>query len=117
MTERIFVFGSNLAGRHGAGAALHAREHYGAVYKQGVGRQGMSYAIPTKDENVLTLPLSVISRFVKDFVAQAEGHPELTFEVTRIGCELAGYKDADIAPMFKDAPANCRLPEGGRGYV
>ena len=113
MVERpIFVFGSNEAGIHGAGAALHARQQHGAILGRGVGLQGYSYAIPTKDRRLRTLPLSVIYGYVQDFVHFALDHPSLTFEVTRIGCGLAGYTDADIAPLFRGAPANCRLPAG-----
>ena len=108
----IFVFGSNLAGRHGAGAALCARNNYGAVYGQGVGRQGYSYAIPTKDCRINTLPLETIQGYVNEFLLYARNHPELDFQVTRIGCGLAGYNDAQIAPMFTNAPSNCSLPEG-----
>lgn len=111
MSPKIFVFGSNLAGRHGAGAALFARQNHGAIYGQGVGRQGNSYGIPTKDWNIHTLPLKDIREFVNEFLDYATCHQDLTFQVTRIGCGLAGYKDADIAPMFEDAPANCELPE------
>lgn len=110
----IFVFGSNLAGRHGKGAALYARQHHGAIYGQGIGRQGNSYAIPTKDAQLNTLPLAKIRRYVIEFRMYAERHLELQFEVTRIGCGLAGYTDTDIAPMFKNAPANCHLPAGWR---
>lgn len=111
----IFVFGSNLAGRHGKGAALHARLRHGAVYGVGVGRTGQSYAVPTKDERLKPLPLEQIAAHVSDFIAYAAANPKLTFEVTRIGCELAGYSDAQIAPMFGSAPQNCVLPEGWRG--
>ena len=110
----IFVFGSNLAGRHGAGAALHARKHWGAIYGCGSGPQGDAYAIPTKDASLRVLPLPFIAEKVKDFVQYAAEHPELTFIVTRIGCGLAGYVDAQIAPMFTGAPDNCQLPEGWR---
>lgn len=110
----VFVFGSNLAGRHGAGAALYARKHHGAIYGQGIGLQGNSYGIPTKDMYIRTLPLHEIARHVIDFLLFAIAHPDLTFEVTRIGCGLAGYTDTQIAPMFKNAPANCLLPEGWR---
>ena len=109
----IFVFGSNEAGRHGAGAAKAAKKH-GAIYGQGRGRQGDSYAIPTKDKHLETRPLHAIALDVQIFIQYANEHPELTFEVTRIGCGLAGYKYSDIAPMFKDAPSNCNLPEGWR---
>lgn len=111
----IFVFGSNLAGRHGKGAALHARKEHGAVLGVGVGRQGNSYAIPTKDYYLRTLPLSQIKPFVDGFLEYAHQNPYLEFQVTRIGCGLAGYSDEDISPMFKFAPDNCSLPDGWRG--
>jgi hypothetical protein len=106
----IFVFGSNLAGRHGKGAARYARQRHGAVYGQGVGLQGNSYAIPTEDERLRTLPLDAIREHVAAFKRFAAEHPELTFQVTAIGCGLAGYRPEQIAPMFADAPANCVLP-------
>lgn len=114
MKQPIFVFGSNAAGIHGAGAAQWAREHCGAVWGVGVGRTGQAYAIPTKDLHIETLPLPRIRHYVAEFLKYAAAHPELEFQVTRIGCGLAGYTDADIAPMFQGAPANCRLPEGWR---
>lgn len=112
MTDKpwVFVFGSNLAGRHGKGAALFARQERGAIYGVGQGRTGNAYAIPTKDTNLRTLPLSEIARYVAVFLDYARRNPDLTFEVTRIGCGLAGYTDSDIAPMFADAPENCKLP-------
>lgn len=110
----IFVFGSNLAGRHGKGAALHARQHYGAKYGVGVGLTGNAYAIPTKDERIRTLPLDIIAKHVHEFIAFAQKRTDLEFQVTRIGCGLAGYSDAQIAPMFADAPLNCHLPDGWR---
>lgn len=110
----VFVFGSNLAGRHGKGAALTAKEVYGAIYGQGEGRQGNSYAIPTKDHNLETLPLCRIEHYVKKFLAYALIHPDELFLVTRVGCGLAGYTDEQIAPMFADAPSNCELPEEWR---
>lgn len=110
----IFVFGSNLVGRHGAGAARFAYENHGARYGIGVGRSGNSYAIPTKGIRIETLPLIRIEGYVDDFIEYAKEHPELEFQVTRIGCGLAGYTDNQIAPMFKDAPSNCHLPEGWR---
>mgnify|MGYP000948399194 CR=1 FL=1 len=113
----IFVFGSNLAGRHGKGAAKEAREKHGAIYGQGVGRQGSSYAVPTKDANLRSLPLHVIQGHVWDFLAYAREHPDLRFFVTKIGCGLAGYQEADIAPFFAGAPDNCELPDGWKDYV
>ena len=111
---KIFVFGSNLAGRHGKGAALHARKHHGAIYGKGVGRQGQSYAIPTKDANLQTLPLSIVAGHIDDFINYAINNPDLKFEVTRVGCGLAGYTEQQIAPLFKNAPSNCKMPEGWR---
>lgn len=112
--ERIFVFGSNLAGRHGAGAALFAHHQRGARYGVGEGRTGHAYAIPTKGWNLEIRSLGDIAGGVSDFIAYAIDHPDLRFEVTRIGCGLAGYRDADIKPMFERAPSNCDLPEGWR---
>lgn len=114
---RIFVFGSNLAGRHGAGAALHARKHYGAIYGQGRGLQGWSYGIPTKDHNIETLPLSEIAEEVDEFIKFATEHQEHEFQVTRIGCGLAGYHNDQIAPMFRHAPANCFFDEEWIPYL
>jgi hypothetical protein len=113
---KIFVFGSNLAGRHGKGAALCAVREYGAVYGQGNGLWGQSYAIPTKDVYIRTLPLDTIQYYVGTFIEVAKRRTDLEFMVTRIGCGLAGYSDDQIAPMFKNAPANCQLPTGWRDY-
>ena len=110
----IFVFGSNLAGRHGKGAALCARNLHGAEYGIGIGRTGNAYAIPTRDKMIRTLPLSEIAKYVSDFLDYARAHPELEFEVTKIGCGLAGYEEHEIKPMFKDAPMNCLLPDQWR---
>ena len=112
----IFVFGSNLAGRHGKGAALHARKHWGAIYGRGIGRQGNSFAIPTKDGGLHTLPLSEIQQYVNGFLFYAREHPELTFQVTAIGTGLAGYSADQIGPMFADAPANCNLCDVFEGF-
>lgn len=106
----IFVFGSNLAGRHGAGAARHALAAWGAIYGQGEGLQGQSYAIPTKDMQIQTLSLEDIEGRVATFCEFALSRPDLTFELTAIGCGLAGYKPHQIAPMFRVAPGNVRLP-------
>ncbi len=109
--SEIFVFGSNLAGRHGKGAALAARRDHGAIYGQGEGLQGRSYAIPTKDAELRTLPTITIAEHVGRFLSFADRHPELTFRLTPIGCGLAGYSPNEIAPMFRDAPANVIKPE------
>ena len=110
----IFVFGSNLAGRHGKGAALHAREKWGAIPGKGEGLQGHSYGIATKDHLLKVRPLPEIARSVATFLAFAEKEPSWAFVVTRVGCGLAGYGDKEIAPLFKDAPGNCLLPTGWR---
>ncbi|TXH11784.1 MAG: hypothetical protein E6R04_00720 [Spirochaetes bacterium] len=106
----VFVFGSNLAGVHGAGAALFAKRHRGAVQGQGIGPQGDSYAIPTKDERIETLPLELIKPHIEEFFRYAAAHPTVLFQVTRIGCGLAGFTDEQIAPLFKVAPKNCIMP-------
>jgi hypothetical protein len=115
--EAIFVFGSNLSGRHGKGAALHAREHYGAMSGKGVGLQGRSYAIPTKDHGLRALPLDQIAHYVKKFIEFATEHSEMTFQVTRVGCGMAGYSDKQVAPLFASAPKNCRLPEEWQPFL
>ena len=105
----IFVFGSNLQGMHGGGAARVAYRNFGAIMGQGVGLQGQSYAIPTMQGGVET-----IRPYVDEFIAFAKEHPELTFLVTRIGCGIAGFTDEDIAPLFAEAQGvdNIVLPEG-----
>lgn len=113
----IFVFGSNLAGRHGAGAAKFAIKNCGAVYGEGIGHFGESYAIPTKDRYLNTLTRTTIRVFVSSFLAYAKAHPELKFKVTRIGCGLAGYTDRQIAPLFKGATKNCLFDEAWKPYL
>ncbi len=96
--NEIFVFGSNIAGYHGGGAARVALERFGAIWGQGVGLQGQCYAIPTMQGGVDT-----IKPYVDGFIEFAKGHPELTFLVTRVGCGIAGFKDRQIAPLFAAA--------------
>lgn len=96
--DEVFVFGSNLAGNHAGGAARTARQKFGAIMGQGTGLQGQSYAIPTMQGGVET-----IRPYVDEFINFAKAHPELKFYVTRIGCGIAGFKDAEIAPLFADA--------------
>lgn len=106
-SEMVFVFGSNLAGRHGAGSAHFAHRRKGAQLGKGLGRMGMSFAIPTKDLAIRTLSLTRIREYVDVFMVYARAHPELKFQITAIGCGLAGYRNAQVAPMFVGAPANC----------
>ena len=115
--ESVFVFGSTLAGRHGKGAALWARRHRGAIYGQGLGPQGNAYAIPTKDHQLRVLPLDVICSHVQEFLAYASRRRDLRFEVTPIGCGLAGYLPDQIALMLADAPANVALPGAFRAVL
>ena len=91
MTKDIFVFGSNLAGRHGKGAAKFAREHFGAEYGVGEGLTGDSYALPTKDENLQTRSLREIQTSLVKLAECAFYHPSFNFNLTPIGCGLAGY--------------------------
>lgn len=96
--DEIFVFGSNLAGMHGGGAAATAHRCFGAVWGKGVGLYGQSYAIPTMQGGVET-----IKPFVDEFVGFAKSHPELRFLVTKIGCGIAGFREEQIAPLFVEA--------------
>jgi hypothetical protein len=109
--NEIFVFGSNEAGIHGAGAAKLAREKFGAIGGEGFGLYGRSYAIPTKDYDIITLNLERIGLYILAFIADAKKHNNLNFLVTEIGCGLAGYNPKDIAPFFKNAPENVFLPK------
>lgn len=106
--DDIFVFGSNLAGHHARGAARTAVTHFGAIMGQGVGLQGQSYAIPTMQGGIET-----IRPYVDDFIRFAYECDQNTFYVTRIGCGIAGFKDEEIAPLFKEARHlyNVRLPK------
>lgn len=96
--NEVFVFGSNLAGQHGGGAARIAYGEFGAIWGQGVGMQGQSYAIPTMHGGV-----AEIKPYVDQFIEYAKQHPDLVFLVTRIGCGIAGFSDEQIAPLFKEA--------------
>lgn len=107
--QRIFVFGSNLAGRHGAGSALHAKRTFGAIQGKGWGRQGNSYGIPTKGHQLERLGLDTIREYVDAFIIYAKDNPDLEFHIVCIGCGLAGYKPMEIAPMFLRAPPNCNF--------
>ena len=107
--NEIFVFGSNLKGMHGGGAAYIAYRKFGAIMGQGVGLQGQSYGIPTMQGGVET-----IRPYVDEFIEFAKEHPTLTFLVTRIGCGIAGFTDDEISPLFEKAHyvENIVLPPG-----
>lgn len=117
---RIFVFGSNRLGIHGAGAAKTAKEHWGARWGKGDGlmvhledKSRGCYAIPTKVNPRIRLPLATIAESIHDFLrfakaCELEGFGEV-FLITRIGCGLAGYTDDQIAPLFAAAPPNCEF--------
>jgi hypothetical protein len=101
--NEVFVFGSNVAGRHGAGAAKTAMK-FGAKYGQGFGLQGKTFAIPTVNASISNkLSLDKIQRYVDDFVIFAKWNTDLIFLVTEIGCGLAGWTIKDIAPLFKNS--------------
>ena len=107
--NEVFVFGSNLAGAHGGGAALIAYRKFGAIWGQGVGLQGQSYGIPTMQGGVET-----IKPYVDEFIEFAKSRPDLTFLVTRIGCGIAGFTNEEISPLFEKAHdvGNIVLPLG-----
>lgn len=107
--NEIFVFGSNLAGMHGGGAAWVAYRKFGAIMGQGVGLQGRSYGIPTMQGGVET-----IKPYVDEFIEFAKSRQDLTFLVTRIGCGIAGFTDEEISPLFEKAHEveNIVLPPG-----
>lgn len=113
----IFVFGSNLAGIHGAGAAKAAVDRYGAKIGNGKGWQAYmrSFAIPTKDKKLNTLPMADIEAHVREFVTLTNS-VQMEWFVTRVGCGLAGLKDSDIAPLFRDAK-NCSFAEQWKPYL
>lgn len=115
---QVFVFGSNLSGIHGGGAARAAHQHYGAEWGVAEGLTGDSYALPTVQRGIAgLLSLAEISAAVDRFVAFAQRNPETQFFVTRVGCVLAGHRDSDIAPMFAGAPLNCSLPQPWAQFI
>jgi len=115
--DKIFVFGSNIAGRHGAGAASYAYKYLDAKWGVGEGLTGQCYAIPTKDHRVQSRSLEEVKKSVDIFISYAHNHPELTFQVTRIGCGLAGFKDSEIASMFADSPDNCEFDSAWKQWL
>lgn len=113
----IFVFGSNLSGVHGAGAAKFASLKHGAVMGTGEGPTGNSYALPTKDKNIETRTLEEVRKSVDTFIQYATAHPEDTYRITRIGCGLAGFADDEIAPLFANVPENCLFDAAWESYL
>lgn len=122
----IFVFGSNLAGRHGLGAAHVAMKKFGAEYGKGIGYMRGNkpcehcYAIPTKDSRIKTLPLAIIERYIEEFkseVYNSKYFMKQKFFITAIGCGYAGYRSDEIAPLFKNSPTNCIFPEEWYSWV
>jgi len=101
----VFVFGSNADGQHGGGAARFAHDHFGAVWGEGHGHHGQTYAIDTMSG------LDVLAAEAQTFLAYARAHPELRFLLTPVGCGIAGFAPADVAPMFADAPENVTIPK------
>lgn len=118
--KQVFVFGSNESGFHGAGAALIAKEKFGAVQRLGFGFSGKSFAIPTKDWEIETLDLPTVDFYVGRFIEFAITHPKLEFLVTKIGCGLAGFGVFEIAPLFfknGSPPKNVILPKDFWNYM
>lgn len=110
----IWVFGSNLSGAHGAGAAKVALERFGAVYGRSSGLVGSSYAIPTKgrlNHGLPVLPMNLIEHHIEHFVWFSLKHQNLSFFVTRVGCGLAGLEDSAIAPLFQQCKENCSFAQ------
>ncbi len=107
--NEVFVFGSNLSGAHGGGAALLAYRKFGAIWGQGVGLQGQSYGIPTMHGGI-----DAIKPYVDEFIEFSKTRPDLTFLVTRVGCGIAGFTNEEISPLFAKAHEveNIVLPSG-----
>lgn len=117
MCKTVFVFGSNEAGVHGAGAAKVAYKKHGARWGFSYGHMGDSFAIPTKDKKIETLPIERIKQYVQGFLAYAAGCPNICFQVTQIGCGLAGYRAHEIAPLFKEATENVEFDSAWGLYL
>lgn len=115
--EWVWVFGSNLAGRHAKGAAKIAHVTFKAQYGIGKGLTGKAYAIPVKDAHLKALPLEEIASEVNAFLEFARKSTRLAFFINRIGCVDDAYNDKDIAPLFRNAPENCCLPEEWKSCI
>ena len=117
LPHQRFVFGSNQAGIHGAGAARFAARFFGAELEVGEGPTGNCYAIPTKDYDIVSRSLREIRQSVHQFLDYARSKPEIEFLVTQIGCGLAGFTPTEIAPMFVNSPENVLLPQSFLEYI
>jgi len=115
--DYVFVFGSNLSGIHGIGAALVAKKVFGAEQFVGIGKTGNSYAIPTKDKRIKVLPLNTIIKYIEQFKEFTHSQPKLRFWVTRVGCGYAGYSDIQIADLFKGCNTNCVFAQEWKPYL
>jgi hypothetical protein len=118
--DDIFVFGSNLQGRHGAGAAQWARKFRGAIYGKAEGLMGQSYALPTCSVPGVPLPLQRIREHIKIFLECVRANPRLEFQLTPVGCGYAGYHRREIAQLFKEQgplPSNVHPTERWLGYL
>lgn len=110
--NEIFVFGSNLGGRHGGGAARLAAEHFGAEEGVGEGLTGQSYAFPTLTANFEKVTMKALEASRDRLFATARAHPEKIFLLTKVGCGIAGFREEEIRPLFENAPKNVVMPEG-----
>lgn len=117
LNGEVFVFGSNKAGFHGAGAAYAAAKYYGAKMGMGFGLCGSSYAIPTKDETIRTMTLDEIKPYVDLFCEAAMANLNVKYFMTRIGCVLAGYSDKEITDLFPIFPKNVNYPEDWKQFI
>lgn len=115
--NEIFVFGSNESGIHGAGAARIAFLKFGAEMGLGNGLSGNSYAIPTKDRNVETLPLDKVKSYIDEFIGFVLKHQNLTFYLTKIGCGLAGFTIEEIKNIFWEVIEEYRTESSKEQYL
>lgn len=111
LPDEVFVFGSNAGGQHGGGAARVAYERFGAVWGEGHGHHGQSYAIDTMSG------LDVLAAEARTFLAYASEHPDLRFLLTPVGCGIAGYSPAQVAPLFSGVPDNVSVPSSFAPYL
>lgn len=110
--NEVFVFGSNRLGAHRGGAARYAYDHFGAELSNSEGIQGQSYALPTMDKDMKPYSSYNLKKVVNSFVYYARQHPEKTFLLTKVGCGIAGFTEAQIAPLFRHTPGNVVKPKG-----